>query len=169
MKTLVLVRHAKSSWDHPGLADEERPLNKRGRGDAPEMGRRLAARGMVPEVIVSSPAVRARTTAELLALELGAEEQLVIDHRLYATSVAGLLRVIGEQDDAVDSLMVVAHNPEIDDLAQRFSPLTPPMVTCAVLELHFDQSSWQGLSAGTLVDKRFDSPKMHQAASGGEA
>lgn len=164
MKTLILVRHAKSSWDEPGLVDEARPLNKRGRHDAPEMGRRLLARGVVPETILASPAVRARSTAELIALELGAEDAVVIDHRLYATSASGMLGVIREQDDTIDTLMVVGHDPEMSDLAHRFSPLSPPMVTCAVLELHFDRDSWAGLGADSLVSKHFDSPKSGAGA-----
>lgn len=170
MKTLILVRHAKSSWNDSSLRDEARPLNKRGLRDAPEMGRRLAERGVVPDVIVSSPAVRARTTAELIAAELISrellsEDALVIDHRLYATDASGLLSIIAECDDALDSLVVVGHDPEISDLSRRFSPLTPPMVTCAVLELNFDQSSWRELAAHSLVSKHFDSPALGADAS----
>ncbi|SDS04270.1 SixA phosphatase family protein [Microterricola viridarii] len=167
MKTLILVRHAKSSWDEPSLVDEARPLNKRGRHDAPEMGRRLLARGVVPETILASPAVRARTTAELIALEIGAEDAVVIDHRLYATSASGMLAVIREQDDAIDSLMVVGHDPEMSDLAHRFSPLSPPMVTCAVLELQFDRDSWTGIEPSGLSSKHFDSPKAGEKAGVG--
>ncbi|AMB60230.1 SixA phosphatase family protein [Microterricola viridarii] len=166
MKTLILVRHAKSSWDDPSLVDEARPLNKRGRRDAPEMGRRLLERGVVPEVILASPALRARTTAELIALELGADEAaVIIDHRLYATTAAGILKVVREQDDAVDSVMVVGHDPEMSELARRFSPLIPPMATCAVLELRFETGTWAGLDTGVLAEKHFDSPKAAAAAA----
>ncbi|RZU63922.1 phosphohistidine phosphatase [Microterricola gilva] len=160
MKTLLLIRHAKSSWDIPSLVDEARPLNERGKRDAPEMGRRLARRGIEPDAILSSPAVRARTTAELIARELDADETLVVDHRLYATSADGLLEVIRAQDDSVGCLLVVGHNPEMDTLARRFSPLTPPMSTCAVLELHFDVNSWPAIRAGALLNKRYDAPKL---------
>ena len=160
MKTLFLIRHAKSSWDDLSLVDEARPLNVRGKRDAPEMGRRLANRGIHPDAILSSPAVRARTTAELIARELDADETLVVDHRLYATSADGLLEVIRAQDDDVDCLLVVGHNPEMDTLARRFSPLTPPMSTCAVLELHFDAAAWEGIRADGLLSKRYDAPKL---------
>lgn len=160
MKTLLLIRHAKSSWDVPSLVDEARPLSERGKRDAPEMGRRLERRGIHPDLILSSPAVRARTTAELIARELDADETLVVDHRLYATSADGLLDVIRAQDDTVDCLLVVGHNPEMDTLARRFSPLTPPMSTCAVLELHFGVEDWAAIQAGALLNKRYDAPKL---------
>ncbi|MFF3601727.1 SixA phosphatase family protein, partial [Kitasatospora indigofera] len=87
---------------------------------------------------------------------------IVVDHRLYATSTEGLLEVIRTQD-AGDCLIVVGHNPEMDALARRFSPLTPPMSTCAVLELHFDLQDWAGIRAERLVNKRFDAPKLVEA------
>ena len=113
MKTLLLVRHAKSSWDHPGVDDHDRPLNARGRRDAPEMGRRLAERGLVPDRILSSTALRARTTAQLIAEGLGFDvDRIILDERLYAASADEVLRVIGEIDGDVGTAMVVGHNPE---------------------------------------------------------
>src|SRR6516164_4541044 len=97
MKTLFLVRHAKSSRDDPVLPDKERPLNERGRRDAPRMGERLAKRGVKPDIIVSSPAVRALTTAELIARELDYDlRDIAVDKRLYSASADDLLAVIHE-------------------------------------------------------------------------
>jgi phosphohistidine phosphatase len=97
MKTLVLVRHAKSAWDSPGLDDHERPLAERGLRDAPEMGRRLAERGLVPDVIRSSTAVRARTTAKLMAQALGVgADRVQLDERLYGAMPEEILTVVGE-------------------------------------------------------------------------
>src|SRR5262245_40445956 len=99
MKTLFLVRHAKSGHD-AGLKDRDRPLNERGLHDAPEMGERLAKRGVRPDRVLSSPAVRARTTAELLVKAFGiGSSEIAIDERLYAASPATLLAVIREQED----------------------------------------------------------------------
>ena len=99
MKTLTLVRHAKSSWKDTSLADRDRPLNKRGKRDAPEMGRRLTAAGVRPSLIVSSPAVRAWTTAKIIANEIGyPREFLQRDSALYLASVNGILDVIASQD-----------------------------------------------------------------------
>ncbi|WP_136707455.1 histidine phosphatase family protein [Agromyces sp. H66] len=160
MKTLVLVRHAKSSWDHPGLDDHERPLNDRGRRDAPKMGRRLAEQGLVPDLILSSTAVRALTTAQLMAQALGMDRDgIVADERLYATSAAGLLDVIGELDASVGTAFVVGHNPEMTSLVHRFTDEIGHMATCAVAELRFDADAWNELDEGLVRGVRFDTPR----------
>ena len=94
MKTLFLIRHAKSSWDDPALSDKDRPLGDRGRRDAPRMGKRLAKRDVKPDLILSSPARRALTTAEIIAKKLDYKRKdIVVDTRLYASTVDGLLNV----------------------------------------------------------------------------
>ncbi|MFC6356019.1 SixA phosphatase family protein [Luethyella okanaganae] len=167
MRTLVLIRHAKSSWDTVGLADHDRPLNDRGRRDAPRMGRRLARRGTVPDLIVTSSAVRARSTAELIASELGAgtvveAARIAVDERLYASSVEELALVIRSLDDDLGCVALVGHNPEISELARRFSNEIDEMPTTAVVELSFDLASWAdfGVTAPTMV--LFDSPRRSQ-------
>lgn len=160
MKTLVLIRHAKSSWDHPGLDDHERPLNDRGLRDAPRMGRRLADEGLEPDAILSSTAVRAVTTAELLAEALGfATDRVVADERLYATTAAGLLDVIGELDSSVHTAMVVGHNPEMESLVHRFTEEIGHLPTCAVAEIRFDADAWDELDEGLVRGVRFESPR----------
>ena len=122
MKTLFLVCHAKSSRDDPSLPDRERPLDERGLRDAPAMGKRLAERKIKPDLLVSSPAVRALTTAHLIADELGyARDDIAIDDRLYASSADGLLAVVRVLDNKLGSVMLFGHNPEFTDLAQRLS------------------------------------------------
>jgi phosphohistidine phosphatase len=160
MKTLVLVRHAKSAWDAPGLADHERPLAKRGLRDAPEMGRRLAERGLEPDVIRSSTAVRARTTAELIAEGLGlAPDRLDLDERLYGASPEDILDVVREFDDAVGTAMVVAHDPGMSDLAFALSGTIEHMPTCAIAEFRFDVASWPEAVEAEPVDTRIDTPR----------
>ena len=160
MKTLVLVRHAKSAWDAPGLADHERPLAKRGLRDAPEMGRRLAERGLQLDVIRSSTAVRARTTAELIADALGlAADRLDLDERLYGASPEEILGVVREFDDAVGTAMVVAHDPGMSDLAFALSGTIEHMPTCAVAEFRFDVASWPEVVESEPVETRFDTPR----------
>ena len=86
MKTLLLIRHAKSSWDDPALPDKDRPLNDRGRRDAPKMGKRLAKRGVKPDLILSSPALRALRTAEIIAKMLDYQRRdIVLNERLYCS------------------------------------------------------------------------------------
>jgi len=144
MKTLTLVRHAKSSWKNNSLADRDRPLNKRGKRDAPEMGRRIAAAGIRPSLIVSSPAVRAWTTAKIIANEIGyPREFLQRDNGLYLASVNGILDVIVAQDPGFNSLMLVGHNPGFTDFANYLVPgLTNNMPTASVVSVELDSEDW---------------------------
>lgn len=160
MKTLLLVRHAKSSWDRPGLDDHDRPLNARGLRDAPEMGRRLAERGLIPDRILSSTALRAQTTAQLIADAFGYDaDRIVLDERLYAASDDEVLRVIGEIDGDIGTAMVVGHNPETVSLAQRFSRDVHEMPTCAVAEFTFDVDAWYELEDAEPTSVRVETPR----------
>jgi len=110
MKTLYLVRHAKSSWENANLSDHDRPLNHRGERDAPRMGKRLRTRKPQPEMIVSSSAVRAKTTATILATEIGyPTSDISIDERLYGAEPKDVVSIIGELDDALACAMLVGH------------------------------------------------------------
>jgi len=143
VRTLLLVRHAKSSWDDPLLADRERPLNGRGRRDAPKMGERLARRGVRPDLILASPAERAITTARILAKELDYDRDgIVVDDRLYAASVERLLKVIAGIPDRHERVLLVGHNPELSALAHRLTGEFADLPTCAVVELAWDAPSW---------------------------
>jgi len=144
MKTLTLVRHAKSSWKDSSLADRERPLNKRGKRDAPEMGRRIAAAGIRPSLIVSSPAVRAWTTAKVIANEIGyPREFLQRDNALYLASVNGILDVIVSQDGGFNNLMLVGHNPGFTDFANYLVPgVTNNMPTAGVVSVELETDDW---------------------------
>jgi len=144
MKTLTLVRHAKSSWKDTSLADRDRPLNKRGKRDAPEMGRRIAAAGIRPSLIVSSPAVRAWTTAKVIANEIGyPREFLQRDNALYLASVNGILDVIVSQDGGFNNLMLVGHNPGFTDFANYLVPgVTNNMPTAGVVSVKLDTDDW---------------------------
>jgi phosphohistidine phosphatase len=160
VKTLLIVRHAKSDWGHTGLADHDRPLNDRGRRDAPRLGRRVAERGAVPEVIRSSTALRARTTASLLAAELGLEaSEVELDESMYATSVAHLIEVIEALDDAARTVMLVGHNPEFSALVTRLTGDDVELPTCTVAEVRLRAERWADAAgaAGELV--RVDSPR----------
>jgi len=160
MKTLILVRHAKASNDDPTRADRDRPLADRGRKEALEMGQRLARRNLKPDRLLSSPALRALTTAQLMADELGRERKdIVIDDRLYASSAQGLLTVIRALDDKFDRAMLFGHNPEFTELAHRLSKSIEDMPTCAVAEFRFDASSWSEVGDVAPEKVTFDTPK----------
>ena len=112
MKILTLVRHAKSSWSNPKLSDRQRPLNKRGKRDAPVMGKRIVQHGIRPSLIISSPATRAWSTAKIIAKEISYPiEFLQREDALYHASLDGFLEVVSEQDQEFNSIMVVGHNP----------------------------------------------------------
>lgn len=118
-KTLYIARHAKSSWDDMSLSDFERPLNKRGKRDAPFMAEKLKALGVKPDLILSSPAKRAKTTAKHYRDVLGSELQY--DERIYEASLMSLIYLAQEMFETVDSLMIVGHNPGLTMLNDRVS------------------------------------------------
>jgi len=115
-REILLLRHAKSSWDSDVATDFERPLAARGRRAAPQMGRLLVQHKLVPDRVVSSPAVRAAQTVRLVVAELGIEEDAIVwDQRLYGASPADLARVM-EENRYVARLLLVGHNPGFEDL-----------------------------------------------------
>jgi phosphohistidine phosphatase len=161
MKTLTLVRHAKSSWKDTSLADRDRPLSKRGERDAPEMGQRIVAAGIRPSLIVSSPAVRAWTTARIIADAIGyPREFLQRDKTLYLASVNGILDVIVAQDPGFNSLMLVGHNPGFTDFANYLVPgLTNNLPTAGVVSVQLDSDDWSLYDKPGVELLLYDFPK----------
>ena len=160
MKTLFLVRHAKSSRDDPSLPDRDRPRDDRGKQDAPKMGKRLAKRDVKPDLLVSSPALRALTTAQLIAEEVGYKRKdIVVDDRLYASSPDDLLAVIRTLDKKLDRVMLFGHNPEFTDLAHRLSSEIIDMPTSAVAEFNFDTKAWSDVGEVEPAKAVLDYPK----------
>jgi phosphohistidine phosphatase len=144
--------------------DVDRPLNKRGKRDAPEMGRRLATQAIMPEMIVSSPARRARKTAGQLAKALGLSKKNIIVHEgIYGASVDEFLEIIQGLDDDVSSVIIVGHNPETTVVANILGGLDIDNVpTCGVVVYDFAVNSWQEIikGKGTLVF--FDYPRKKE-------
>jgi phosphohistidine phosphatase len=164
MKMLMLVRHAKSSWKEGGIPDHERPLNKRGRRDAPMMAERLARRGVEVDLIVSSSATRAVATARAMgeALEY-AWDEIVVEERLYEAYAEEMLDVIAEQDDWVDNLMLIGHNPGLTALANYLSSHDIENVpTCGVVELKYDVERWAEVGDAEPFEADFDYPKKRR-------
>jgi phosphohistidine phosphatase len=144
MKTLTIVRHAKSSWNNPNLSDRERPLNRRGERDAPIMARRVADAGIRPSQIISSPALRAWTTAKIFAKELGyPAEFLQREDGLYLASLDNLLDVVATQDANFNHLMIFGHNPGLTDFVNYVAPgLTDNLPTTGVVAVGIDRDDW---------------------------
>lgn len=160
MKTLFLVRHAKSSRDDPGLPDRERPLAERGRRDVEKMGKRLAERGVKPELILTSPALRALATAQAIAGRLDCRHQAIeVDERLYACPADDVLEVIQRLGDQLKRVMLVGHNPELVELANRLSAEIVEMPTCAIAEFKFASGSWADVGRIAPVRVSIDYPK----------
>jgi phosphohistidine phosphatase len=161
VKTLFIVRHAKSSWTDPGLDDFERPLNDRGERDAPRIGRVLAARGVSPDALIASPARRAWSTAQILAREIGfAPDEILAEPRLYDATVADVLQVIRSLDEAWQSAMILGHNPTFTTLVNTITNAHIDNVpTCGVAEIGLESETWSdfGKVMGDL--RAFDRPK----------
>ncbi|MBV4395732.1 histidine phosphatase family protein [Advenella alkanexedens] len=160
MKTLLLVRHAKSSWSDPTLPDRIRPLAGRGRHDVEKMGKRLASRGVKPDLVLSSPAVRTAETAKALGKSLGYKHRnITVNDRLYACQPGDILEVVKDFDDGLSYVMLVGHNPEITDFVHLFTDRVAYMPTCATLELQFDVEAWADIARENLHQALYDSPK----------
>ena len=154
MKTLLVLRHAKSSWKNPETSDHDRPLNRRGKRDAPRMGRLVAARGLRPDVIVSSTAQRARRTADEVAQHSGYEGAVQLERHLYLASPDEIVDVVRSVAGGARRVMVVGHNPGLEDLVARLAGHPETLPTAALAEIRLSIRSWKDLavsSAGTLA------------------
>lgn len=163
MKNLIVIRHAKSSWDEPGLTDFERPLNKRGKRDAPFMGNVLKFRGLIPDLVITSTAKRARKTAQLIVEALGCGEE-VIEPRdsIYLAEAADLLDLIRGLDDKPERVFLVGHNPTLTELVNLLAGESIDNIpTCGVASLEFALDSWAHVMEGAARMAFFDYPKRH--------
>jgi len=162
MKNLILIRHAKSSWDEPGVGDRERPLNKRGLADAPKIGAALHERGVDPDVIIVSLAVRAWMTAELIADELSyPREELVQESAIYAAGLSSLMQVVQNIDEDIGTACLIGHNPGFEDLANTLISGMPVshMPTCGVVRMELKSDTWGAVDVGDGGLVEFFGPK----------
>lgn len=146
MKTLLILRHAKSDRGDPSLADHERPLNKRGEQDAPQMGKLIKDENIVPELIISSSALRARMTAELAAKACQYSKDILLDGAIYADGVDSYIELLKNVPDRYNRVMVVGHNPDLEYLIQIFSQKTEPFPTSGLALFDVYIKSWQEMS-----------------------
>jgi phosphohistidine phosphatase len=153
MKKLLLLRHAKSSWADPHMADFDRPLNERGVAAAPFMGGIMSREQLIPDLILSSPAERARNTAELVRLGSRLEIEIRYDERIYEASPQTLQRILIESDLHVTSLMIVGHNPGMEGLIRLLTGDSAEMPTAALAEIDLKIQEWKDVRplAGDLV------------------
>ncbi len=147
MKRLLIIRHAKSSWQEDEQADHERPLNHRGERDAPRMGRYMAHMGARPDRLLCSTAVRANATAALLIEGAAWDISISLRESLYLASPRELIEEIVNTPDAIQTVAVVGHNPGVSELISALTDSQVSMVTCAVAELALEIDSWSALRA----------------------
>ncbi|MDA1213554.1 MAG: histidine phosphatase family protein [Planctomycetota bacterium] len=149
MKTLLLMRHAKSSWDDTSLPDHERPLNHRGRRDAPRMRKFIKKTKHLPQRVVTSSAVRARSTAELVVKSFDDDIPVVVTEALYHAFPEKMLDVIHQQPCDVDVLLLVGHNPGMESLVALLLDRDEKMPTAAIASFDYDIAQWSDLSVST--------------------
>ena len=164
---IIIMRHAKSDWSHEHISDFDRPLNTRGKRDAPLMAKWMKGVALRPDLLICSPAVRARQTATEIIQHLDIpESSVVFDKRLYLASTAMLSKIIQETNDRIKSVMLIGHNPGLEDLAVQLckepiqvEPGKGLMTTANVLHLHFPRP-WQELSRHSCEFVQIMRPKQ---------
>lgn len=160
MKTIFLNRHAKSSWDNPELDDFDRPLNQRGKTDAPIMASKFYEREKTIDLLVSSPAKRAFSTAKKFAKAFGIKKKdIQRDKNIYDASIPQLLKVINKLDDSKDRIMIFGHNTTFSEMVGYLCGYNVFMATCAVVRIDFEIDSWEEVSQGNGQFIYLDYPK----------
>jgi phosphohistidine phosphatase len=161
MKILFLARHAKSSWKYPELDDFERPLNKRGERDAPKMGQFLKKKGHMPDIIISSPAVRASLTTDIISGILSYPlKRVKYSDDIYEADTTSLFEVVSRVNNKFDSAMIVGHNPSMTYFANMLTNTQIDNIpTCGIFCFELDITSWQDISENCGKIKFFKYPK----------
>lgn len=164
MKTLFLIRHAKSSWADASLRDFDRPLNQRGLNDAPKMAKVLKREGHFPDQIISSPANRALTTAKFIADGIGySKENIKEEEMIYGASVNEMMQLINGLNNDCQTVFLFGHNPTFTDLVEYLGDLEiGNLPTCGIVGFQFEVDSWQHLSGGMGIKIYEDYPKNHR-------
>lgn len=152
MKSLLLLRHAKSSWKDVDVTDHERPLNKRGKTDAPRIGKLLKRQELLPDRIISSSAKRARKTAARVAKASGYHGVIELSGNLYMADPAGYVEFLQLLSDDASRVMVVGHNPGLEDLLAALTGQDEPLPTAALAHLALPIDNWSDLQLNTHAE-----------------
>ena len=163
MKTVYFIRHAKSSWDDPTLSDIKRPLNKRGLRDAPFMAKLLKNKGIQADLIISSPANRALTTAKYFADEMNiAPENIDVEHEIYGAYPEDVLQMLTQVDTSVNTVLIFGHNPTFTSIINRFTQdYIANVPTCGIVKVEANIEHWKDFSETTGVQTEFYFPKQY--------
>ena len=142
MKSILILRHAKSSWKHPELSDHNRPLNKRGKRDTPLMGELLKNEHLIPEFIISSDAKRAHSTAKIVAKASGYKEEIVFNQSLYAAGPAAYIDVLRDLSNEYTRVLMVGHNPGLEELVSMLTGESHSLSTCSLVHIQLRVNKW---------------------------
>lgn len=159
MKKLYIIRHAKSSWKDESLNDFDRPLNKRGKSNAKLMGSKLKNKKVTPDIIISSPALRAKTTAEIIAKEVEYKNEIIFDDDIYESSPDILHKILTAIDNKNSTIFLFGHNPELNMLVDTYVKHNENIVTCGVIEIEFDCEKWADVNEKNARLISFEYPK----------
>lgn len=159
MKTLYLLRHAKSSWQTEGMADIERPLNGRGRETAETMGGFLKKENVTLDLVLSSPAIRARQTTDLLMTAANLSTELRFDERIYEASAQRLLEVVQQIEEGRQNVLLVGHNPGLENFLELLTGSVETMPTATLSKVILSTSNWPAVSSDTGALKWIVRPK----------
>ena len=160
MKKIILIRHGKSDWNNPNLTDHDRPLALRGLNDVPEMSLRLKEKGIIPDLILSSTAVRASQTAELVSEVLHIPKSIItFDKNLYHASYGMILKSIQRQDDSNELIFVVGHNPGMNDFINFMGGNLDNLPTSGQYGFLVDTAHWIQLRPDNVKTWFVDYPK----------
>jgi phosphohistidine phosphatase len=159
MRILYLLRHAKSSWNEPSLRDFDRPLKKRGREAAERTGMRLAEEKLNNPIVICSPAVRTRETAEIVLKSANLQVEQRFDERIYDASLRELVQVVSEIPDEKEAAIMIGHNPGFEELLAFLNGEQRRMPTCALAKIKFGDVSWKDVRAGEGSLEWFIAPK----------
>jgi phosphohistidine phosphatase len=159
MRILYLLRHAKSSWADATLRDFDRPLKKRGREAAARVGQRMASENLSSPLVICSPAVRTRETAEIVLANAHLQIEPRFDERVYEASLRELTQIVTEIPDAVEVAIMIGHNPGFEELLSFLTGEYRRMPTCALAKIGFGDVSWKDVRAGEGSLQWFIAPK----------
>jgi phosphohistidine phosphatase len=160
MKTIIFGRHAKSSWKDFSLRDHDRPLNKRGYKDAKIIGQKLKEKGIIPDLLLTSSALRTLQTSELF-LNYFNSTDIIVEEELYLAPVSTFIKIANKIDNKIETVMMIAHNPGITELANEFSnSYIPNIPTSGVFKVDFNISHWKDLNTFNGKVNFYIFPKM---------
>jgi len=162
MKKLYIIRHAKSDWSNSTLEDFDRPLNERGKKNAPYMGELLRNKGAFPDLIISSPAYRARETAKIISQEVMYHKEIMFNEQVYEADLKTILEVVSYIEDEYDTVYLVGHNPSLNIFAFYLVDFNENLPTCGVLEIEFDCDTWRETAKKNAKLVSFEYPKKYK-------